>query len=38
MIVGSSQGASASAFALGEDPSLADALVLDGAYGRMTAR
>ena len=35
MIVGSSQGAAATAFALGEEPSLADALVLDGAYGRM---
>lgn len=35
MLMGSSQGASASAFALGEDPALADALVLDGAYGRM---
>lgn len=35
MIMGSSQGAAASAFALGEEPTLADALVLDGAYGRM---
>lgn len=35
MIMGSSQGAAASSFALGEDPSLADALVLDGAYGQM---
>lgn len=35
MIMGSSQGAAASSFALGEDPTLADALVLDGAYGQM---
>ncbi len=35
LIMGSSQGAAASAFALGEEPDLADALVLDGAYGRM---
>ena len=35
ILMGSSQGAAASAYALGEDPSLADALVLDGAYGRM---
>ncbi len=35
LVMGSSQGAAASAFALGEEPQLADALVLDGAYGRM---
>ena len=35
VIMGSSQGAAATAFALGEDPTLADALILDGAYGRM---
>ena len=35
VLMGSSQGAAASAFAIGEDPALADALVLDGAYGRM---
>lgn len=35
IVMGSSQGASASAFALGDEPALADALVLDGAYGRM---
>lgn len=35
IIMGSSQGAAASAFAMGEDPTLADGLVLDGAYGRM---
>lgn len=35
LLMGSSQGAASSAFAMGEDPSLADALVLDGAYGRM---
>lgn len=35
LIAGSSQGAAATAFAVGEEPSLADALVLDGAYGRM---
>lgn len=35
IIVGSSQGAAATAYAVGEDPTLADALVLDGAYGRM---
>ena len=35
LLMGSSQGAAASAFAMGDDPTLADALVLDGAYGRM---
>ena len=35
IIVGSSQGAAATAFAVGQEPTLADALVLDGAYGRM---
>ena len=35
VIIGSSQGAAATAFAMGEDPTLADAVILDGAYGRM---
>ncbi len=35
IVVGSSQGAAAAAYAVGEDPALADALVLDGAYGQM---
>ena len=35
VLFGSSMGGAASAIALGEDPSLADALILDGAYSVM---
>ncbi len=35
ILVGSSMGSAASAFAFGEDSSLADALVLDSAYSRL---
>jgi pimeloyl-ACP methyl ester carboxylesterase len=35
VLFGSSMGGSAAAIALGQDPSLADALVLDGAYSAM---
>jgi uncharacterized protein len=36
VLVGSSMGAAASAFALGEKPDLADALILDSAYNRLS--
>ncbi len=35
VLIGSSMGAAASAFAMSEDPTLADALVLDSAYSRL---
>lgn len=35
ILVGSSMGSAASAFALSEDPSLADGLVLDSSYSRL---
>lgn len=36
LLVGSSMGSAASAFAVGENPGLADALVLDSVYGRLS--
>jgi len=36
-LIGSSMGAAASALACGADPGLADVLVLDSAYGRMSS-
>src|SRR5687767_5875268 len=36
VLIGSSMGAAASALALGEDPSLADALVLDSGYSKLS--
>jgi uncharacterized protein len=36
VLVGSSMGAAACAFALGESPELADALILDSAYNRLS--
>jgi len=35
VLLGSSMGSAASAFALAEDPALADALILDSAYSRL---
>ena len=35
-LMGSSMGAAACAFALGEDPTLADLMVLDSAYGKLS--
>ena len=37
VLLGSSMGAAASAIALGSDPALADALVLDSAYSRLSS-
>lgn len=37
ILIGSSMGAAASALAMGEDPSLADVLVLDSAYSRLSS-
>jgi pimeloyl-ACP methyl ester carboxylesterase len=36
LLIGSSMGSAASAFAVADDPSLADALILDSAYSRMS--
>ena len=36
VLIGSSMGSAASAFALGDDPGLADALVLDSSYSRLS--
>jgi hypothetical protein len=35
VLIGSSMGSAASAFALGDDPELADGLILDSAYSRL---